>query len=159
MVLLPAVAGAWPWSWDMFTQPSHKAQEEPAPLKPEGSVTTEGKKYFFRDRVDAAGLTNPYEPTSESIERGKFRYEIFCLTCHGKTGMGEGLVGKKYVAPTPLQGDYVQSKPDGDLFYTITKGGLAIMPGYGDSVDPEDRWHIINYIKHSLEAESSGGGM
>lgn len=158
-VLLPCIASAMPWSWDMFTQPSHKAQEGPAPPVPEGIVSVKGKPYYADNREAAAGLQNPYEPTPESIERGRIGYTTYCATCHGATGKGEGLVGQKYVSPTDLVGEYVQSKPDGDIFYTITNGGLAIMPAYADSVDVKDRWHIVNYIKHALIKQGDGAGM
>ncbi|MFQ5442441.1 MAG: c-type cytochrome [Thermodesulfobacteriota bacterium] len=148
-----ATAGAWPWSWDFFHQPSHRAQEEPAPPKPDGSVSTKGKPFYAADRPEAASLKNPFSPTLESVKRGKEFYDIYCATCHGEEGHGDGPVGKKYVPPTDLTTDYVQDKPDGDIFYTITHGGLAIMPSYGDSVPKTERWNIINYIKHGLIKE------
>ncbi|MDP2688618.1 MAG: cytochrome c [Deltaproteobacteria bacterium] len=139
-----------PWSWDMFSQPSHKAQEDIAPATPEGIVPASGVT-FVRERADAGKLANPFnEATDDSVKRGKNRYGIYCATCHGDTGHGDGPVGQKYITPTDLTTDYIRTKPDGDIFYTITYGGLAIMPSYGESVAPEDRWHIVNYIKHSL---------
>lgn len=153
-IALPAAAYAMPWSWDMFDQPSHKAQEEPYPAIPEGSVTTTADP-FIKDREAAAKLKNPVAPSPESIERGKAKYETYCLTCHGATGIGDGPVGQKYIPPTDLSSDYVQAKPDGDIYYTIKYGGLAVMPLYGDSVAPEDRWYIINYIKHVLKQKNT----
>ncbi|MFQ5736753.1 MAG: c-type cytochrome [Thermodesulfobacteriota bacterium] len=148
-VALPGAASAMPWSWDLFNQPSHKAQEDVAPPTPEGIVPASGITYV-KDRADAARLVNPQKATEESIKRGENRYKTYCLTCHGETGHGDGPVGLKYITPTDLATDYVRTKPDGDIFYTITYGGLAIMPSYEESVSPEDRWHIVNYIKHSL---------
>jgi len=146
---LPGAAQAMPWSWDLFDQPSHKAQEDVAPPTPAGIVPASGILYV-KDRGDAPRLVSPSAPTEESIARGKDRYSIYCATCHGDGGLGDGLVGQKYITPTDLTSDYVQKKPDGDIYYTITYGGLAIMPSYGESVPPEDRWHIVNYIKHAL---------
>ena len=150
---LPVAAGAMPWSWDMHNQKGHRAQKGVAPATPEGTITTEGRYFYAKDRSAAASIKNPVKPGPESIKRGKLKYGIYCSTCHGATGKGEGLVGQKYVPPTDLTGDYVQSKTNGDIFYTITNGGLAIMPSYADSMDPIDRWHIINYIKHALPKE------
>lgn len=147
--LVPGAAYAWPWSWDMFNQRSYKAQEDTPPPTPEGIVTTNGRVYI-KDRADSARLKNPFEATKPSIERGGVKYKTACAPCHGDTGKGDGLVGQKYVAPTDLTTDYVQNKPAGDIYYTITYGGLAIMPSYGDSLSPEDRWHVVNYIKNVL---------
>ncbi len=149
VAIAPGLANAMPWSWDFYDQISHKAQEDSAPPTPEGIVPVKGIT-FMKDRADAARLVNPEKATPESIARGKNRFTIYCATCHGETGVGDGPVGKKYVTPTDLTSDYVRTKPDGDIFYTITHGGLAIMPSYEESVPPEDRWNIINYIKHGL---------
>ena len=132
VLLTPAAALSMPWSWDMFTQESHKAQEEAAVPVPEGTVTTDGKPFHLKDRAEAVALQNPAPPESGSLEEGKRKYSIYCATCHGDTGVGDGPVGKKYITPTNLSSAYVHDKPDGDIYYTITYGGLAIMPGYGD---------------------------
>ncbi|MHB8483039.1 MAG: c-type cytochrome [Nitrospiria bacterium] len=153
IVLSPGVASAWPWSFDMFYQPSHRAQKVPAFPTPEGTVPIGGKPFFAKNKQEADALKNPMVPTSESISRGKKRFEIFCEVCHGSEGKGDGPVGKKFVRPADLTLPYIQQKTDGYIFYTIEHGGLFIMPSYGDSIPPEDRWHIINYIKTVL-----GGG-
>jgi hypothetical protein len=48
--------------------------------------------------------------------------------------------------PMELNFDYVQLQPDGQLFYTISHGSLA-MPFYRQAVAVEDRWHLVNFIK------------
>ena len=144
--LIPAAALSMPWSWDMYTQPSHKAQTERALPVPEGSVSTKGR-VFLKDRDGAAKLKNPVEPTPTNIERGKAMYERYCIPCHGASGTGDGPVGQKF-GSQDLTSEYVQTKPDGDIYFTITNGGIAIMPSYGDSVIPEDRWYIVSYIKN-----------
>ncbi len=156
-LMVPALAYAWPWSWDMYHQRNHRAQEEPAPPQPDGIVSIEGKPFFAKDRAEAATLKNPVKPTPEALKKGRSLFRIYCLPCHGATGHGDGLVGKKYIPPTDLTSDYVQNKPDGDIFYTITNGGLAVMPSYGDSVDKMDRWYIVNYILHQLKKEETAG--
>jgi hypothetical protein len=42
--------------------------------------------------------------------------------------------------------DYVQLQPDGQIFYTISHGSIA-MPFYRQSMPAEDRWHLVNFIK------------
>lgn len=155
VALTPALSYAMPWSWDMFRQPSHRAQKDIAPNPPEGTVPVTGRPYYMKDRASAVKVKNPAAATSESIERGKLKYETYCLPCHGVLGKGDGPVGVKYVTPTDLSSEYVQNKPDGDIFFTITSGGLAIMPSYGDSVPLEERWHIVNYIKNAFNPKKA----
>lgn len=142
-----------PWSWDFFTQPSHKAQEEKARPMPEGTVPVKGKPLEMDSMSEAGKVKNPVRANKVSIERGRDRYIIYCAVCHGRTGKGDGPVGKKYVPPTDLTSGYVQNKDSGEIFYAITYGGLGIMPKYADALSPEDRWHIANYILNEIRNE------
>ncbi len=153
LLAVPATVGAMPWSWDMFEQPSEQGQERPALAVPEGTVPFGGRLSYAADRGAAQTIVNPVPVTKASLERGKYKYETYCATCHGAGGKGDGKVGKKYIPPTDLTSAYVQGKPGGDIFYTITNGGMAIMPPYGDAMEQIDRWHIVNYIKNVLGGE------
>lgn len=152
--LIPVAALAMPWSWDMYTQPSHKAQTERALPGPEGSVPTGGKRAFgAKTRENSMNFPNPISPTDESFARGEALYSIYCAICHGDTGHGDGKLGKKYMTPADLTSDYIKKVPDGSIFFTITYGGVGKdeqMPAYGDAIRSDDRWHIVNYIKNVL---------
>lgn len=148
--MLPDMTMALPWSKDMFNQPSVKPQETRFLPSPSGTVSTKGIEKRIDSRPDAVSLINPVKPDKASITRGEAMYNIYCAICHGKTGKGDGIVGKKFIPPTDLTGSYVQTKQDGDIYFTIRYGGLAVMLRYGDSIPPADRWHIINYIKSRL---------
>ena len=161
LLLLPGALVALPWSKDMVDQPSVKAQEHQV-VEPAGSVPRKGGEpvrtpadvsEVVRYRLDAAReLTNPEADSEESLERGKAVYDTHCLACHGASGKGDGLVGQKFVPPPmDLTTPYVQQQPDGQIFYTITHGGV-VMPFYRDAIDVEDRWHLINYLKKEFAA-------
>jgi len=150
LVAVPVTVNAMPWSWDMFEQPSEQAQESPALAVPEGTIPFGGRLTYAADRAAAQTIVNPVEATKASLERGKYKYDTYCAVCHGAGGKGDGPVGKKFVPPTDLTAEYAQGKTDGDIFYTITAGGMFIMPPYGDAMEQVDRWHIVNYIKHVL---------
>ena len=49
--------------------------------------------------------------------------------------------------------NFVRDMTDGELYYTITYGGVSIMPSYSDALTPEQRWHLINFIKKGLADE------
>ena len=152
----PDNASAMPWSWDMFNQANHRAQKESAPPMPEGTVPfagITGKPLPLGTKTDANNIPNPVFPTEQSIERGKEVFDIYCAICHGAMGRGDGGVGKKYMSPADLTSDYVQKLPDGSIYFTITRGGVAKddnMPGHGDAISPEDRWNVVNYVKHVI---------
>ena len=155
---IPVVAFALPWSDDMRDQPSIKAQETTVDTH-ENSVPVTGEEplpapvntsELVRARLKAGEMSNPVPKSGASVNRGKQLYDIHCAVCHGDHGEGDGPVGKKFVPdPMNLTLDYVQIQPDGQLFYTISHGSIA-MPGYRDSIGIRDRWHLINYIKAAL---------
>jgi len=149
---------AFEWDEDMRDQPSIKPQETQV-ITNSSSVPLSGKETILppenlselvQARLKAANLENPVAKTGESLNQGKVAYDIHCAVCHGAQGFGDGPVGKKYVPdPMDLTIDYVQIQPDGQLFYTISHGSIA-MPYYRDVIPTIDRWHIVNYIKYVL---------
>ena len=157
-LLVSGSAIALPWNKDMRNQPSVKPQESQVPSVPD-SVPVRGKEAvrppadmgeLVFARLAAGDIENPVHPSPESINRGKAMYEIHCSTCHGEQGRGDGPVGLKFlVAPMDLTMDYVQLQPDGQIYYTISHGSIA-MPFYRDSLDEVDRWHVVNYVKDVL---------
>ena len=97
---------------------------------------------------------NPCEATPEVLARGKEQFTIFCAMCHGESGQGNGhLVTSKLfpVQPTSLVGDYVQNKPDGEIYHVITMGSISgLMGAHGAQIKPDDRWKIVTYVKNGL---------
>jgi mono/diheme cytochrome c family protein len=156
LLALPGAGVTLPWDKDMVDQPTTKAQESLVALSA-SSVPVRGKEgsppprdviELVRARLEAGRtLVNPVAKSPESLARGREVYEIHCIVCHGAQGRGNGLVGQKFVPqPMELNFDYVQLQPDGQIFYTISHGSLA-MPFYRQAIEPEDRWHLVNFIK------------
>ena len=158
LLLLPDTAITLPWDEDMRDQPSVKPQESKVETTPESVPITvdepiqppENIGELVKARLQAGAMKNPVPMTGGSVNRGKALYDIQCAVCHGKAGHGDGTVRRKFIPdPMNLTLDYVQIQPDGQLFYTISHGSIA-MPSYRDSITIKDRWHLINYIKAVL---------
>jgi mono/diheme cytochrome c family protein len=92
--------------------------------------------------------TIPLAVTSELMQRGRERFAIFCVPCHGLTGRGDGPVIQRGFFPSiaDLQQDRLRLAPVGYVFGVITDGFNA-MPDYGPLVPPADRWAIIAYLR------------
>ena len=159
LVVAPVAGWSLPWDEDMQNQPSVKAQETEVEISAE-SVPVGGQEPFsapadmielVRTRLTAGQtLVNPIDKSPESLQQGSYLYEIHCEVCHGPQGRGNGTVGQKFVPqPMDLTLDYVQLQPDGQLFYTISHGSIA-MPYYRQAILAEGRWHVINYIKEVM---------
>ncbi len=101
----------------------------------------------------------PVPVTSKTMKRGQERYNIYCATCHGLAGDGDGLVTRRaleleqgtWIKPTTFHSDNLRAQPVGRLFHSITNG-VRKMPSYADLVSVEDRWAIILYVKALQQA-------
>lgn len=153
---IPVTGVTLPWDKDMRDQPSVKPQESQV-LVNRSTVPVKGKDGYpppkdiielVRARLEAGRtLVNPKPKSPESLARGREMYERHCLVCHGEQGRGNGPVGQKFVPqPMELNLDYVQLQPDGQIFYTISHGSIA-MPFYRQAITVDDRWHLVNFIK------------
>ncbi len=106
----------------------------------------------------ADGLVNPTTDMSASIARGDSLYQIFCLLCHGQTGIGDGTVGRK-MGTMSLQTGRARGLSDGYI-YSMIRYGRGLMGQYGDKIHrPEDRWAVVNYVRflQNRAAQSEGG--
>jgi mono/diheme cytochrome c family protein len=97
----------------------------------------------YPDDVD----TFPFPITKETVERGRERYEIFCVVCHGMTGHGDGMVVRRGLRrAASLHEDRLRQAPVGHFFDAITNGWGA-MPPYATQIPVQDRWAIIAYVR------------
>ena len=93
-------------------------------------------------------VTNiPLEVSMGLMERGREKYTISCVPCHGGQGDGNGVV--KYFgisAVKSLHDPDVVKQSDGDIYRTIT-WGKGVMKGYANTLSIEDRWAIVAYAR------------
>lgn len=96
-------------------------------------------------------LVNPVSNSPENIKIGKEKFDTICAMCHGISGTGKGylVTTKKFKKDvTSLVSDYVQNKPDGEIFHVITLGSVSgFMGSHSEQLKPDDRWRIVRYIK------------
>lgn len=136
----------------------------------EGTVA---RNDYNPDKLFTEGLENgelaqrfPSPVTKAMLERGRNRYDVFCLPCHGKVGYGDGMiVARGYKQPRSFHIPELRNMPPGYFYRTLIVGteeltGRPFLPqdakvvGKGDMVHPvlgknlkaEDRWAIVAYI-------------
>ncbi len=143
------------WFGNMRDQASVEPYEEPARMPPEGTVPVDAGAPLGGLPDDYAELTNPFPTTTESLEIGKARYDIYCSVCHGPEGAGGGSVEGPF--PRGLINELVTQRArehtDGYIFGMIS-AGRGLMPNYR-RMPQEDRWHVVNYVRE-LQALSGG---
>lgn len=91
---------------------------------------------------------SPVKVTEAVLTEGHWRFNTYCSPCHDETGLGKGMVPKRWPAwqPQNLMEDRIVEMADGDIFNVITYGRRT-MPPYGYQNHPEDRWAIIAYLR------------
>lgn len=102
---------------------------------------------IHKDSADYAGrvLVNPLDSTTQILDQGKVLYGIYCVSCHGSTGQGDGLVGKVMMGIPAYNLGRVKELPEGQIFHTITYGRGRMMP-HASQVSVEERWKITRYV-------------
>jgi mono/diheme cytochrome c family protein len=128
---------------------SGRSSQEPVP----GTVAR--GDHFADNPINTArevGTTNfvatiPVPVTEQLMARGKQRFEIYCLPCHGPQADGNGIVKKYgYATVRSLHEKVIVTQNDGEIFNTITYGKSTMMP-YGSQISVEDRWAIVAYVR------------
>ncbi len=101
-----------------------------------------------------APSANPIEANSESISRGQQNYLANCLACHGPGGRGDGSQATSLDGPpADLTSSHARSHRDEDLYYWIQNGIVgSAMPAFADSLDDDEIWDTINYIRSLQDA-------
>jgi putative copper export protein/mono/diheme cytochrome c family protein len=108
-------------------------------------------------------LTEPAYPTSfygsptgylaQSIARGQSLFLENCAVCHGPQGRGDGPAAQSLtIKPADLTAEHIYGHPDGDIFWWITQGKSGEMPAFGDVLDENARWNLIDFIHANADA-------
>jgi mono/diheme cytochrome c family protein len=114
-----------------------------------------GPEHLIHGTIDGKpAKTFPMPVTMALMQRGHERFNIYCATCHGFAGDGDGITSQlafdreesTWVRPLSLHAPSVMPQPVGQLFQTISNG-IRTMPSYASQISVEDRWAIVLYVK------------
>ena len=95
---------------------------------------------FHGAPASARQVKNPYAGQVRAVRAGKGVYTHNCGACHGNTGQGAGNV-------PPLVHGAVQTTPDGEIFWYITRGDASNgMPSWA-ALPERQRWEVVAYVK------------
>lgn len=99
------------------------------------------------DYEASAAILSPIETTEENVGRGQAIYQRICQNCHGEEGKGDGPVSNK-IKGIP---DYTKAPlidlPEGKMYHAIMHG-KGVMGSHAGMLDGEERWLVIEYVKH-----------
>ncbi|CAM2066936.1 Cytochrome c [Sulfidibacter corallicola] len=156
----------WPWI-DMSEQHIIKPFEDDGLRDPaEGSVSvgqwepTPTKIELMTAPDKYTDFKNPVAATEASIATGKELYETYCWTCHGtemspdpaakspvqRGGKSFYREGAEFTGMPGADINLIKLRSDEENFATMTHGS-AIMKRVSYHLSPEERWHVVNYIR------------
>jgi mono/diheme cytochrome c family protein len=110
-----------------------------------------------------ANLTSPIAADAESIARGQEHFNLFCASCHGETGLGDGPAAAGLDPAPPMIAQTSLMLNDDFLFWRISEGGSlepfnSAMPAWKATLDEQARWDVINYVRSLGGVDGMGSG-
>jgi mono/diheme cytochrome c family protein len=89
----------------------------------------------------------PIAVTADVMARGQERFNVFCSPCHGRTGVGNGMIVQRgFRRPPSFHEQRLRDAPAG-YFYDVMTNGFGAMQDYAAQVPVTDRWAIAAYIR------------
>jgi mono/diheme cytochrome c family protein len=107
---------------------------------PAGTVARDDPE---RDRA----ITRKPAVTAALLERGRDRFAIFCMPCHGAGGDGNGIIVQRGMPRPTSYHDQRLRAADDQHFFDVISNGYGAMYSYAARVAPQDRWAIVAYIR------------
>jgi mono/diheme cytochrome c family protein len=136
--------------------PSHKE----LPAKEREAIKEYIKTFSYRweeeDPCEPVAVNKPeWVGSLKSIDKGRIIYkEMKCGECHGYEGKGDGPKsndlkddwGQQILPFNFATGDLKRGSTPENVYITFTSGldGTG-MPSYEDSLNEDDRWHLVSY--------------
>jgi len=104
---------------------------------------------------NADGDGFPFAVTTQVMNRGQERFNIYCSPCHGRRGDGNGMIPSRGLRhPPSFHTEALRMAKTGHFFDVMTNG-FGAMPPYNVQVPVNDRWAIIAYIR-ALQLSQNG---
>ena len=81
------------------------------------------------------------------MARGQERFNVYCSPCHGRTGLGDGMIVQRGFRPPPSYHEPRLREAPVGYFFDVMTNGFGAMQDYSAQVTVSDRWAIAAYIR------------
>lgn len=120
-------------------------------LKPvEGTIARGQVPYEYphtNEGYEAAlnNLKSPLEATDKNLANGKAMYTIYCATCHGDKGDGNGVLSQRdKFNGIPSYKD--RPITEGSIYHVIMYG-RNLMGSHASQLTHDERWQVVSYVE------------
>jgi mono/diheme cytochrome c family protein len=121
-----------------------------AQTPPKGSIARGKKPFQFPEGLEGYALAkdslkSPLAVTDKNLANGKKMYDIYCATCHGAKGDGQGQLVKrgKYLG-VPNYKD--RELTEGSIYHVIYYG-RNMMGSHASQLTEKERWQVVQYVQ------------
>jgi mono/diheme cytochrome c family protein len=150
-ITLPTAAGI---ALAVFAFGCGEQSEAPAPAKPAVKAPAQPAAEAPAPAAKPDAAPAAAEAVEPDVAAGKADYQIFCASCHGPTGDGDGPVAQA-LDPKPARhsdGNYMNALEDDYLFQVIKFGGASVgkspmMAPVGGSLSDQQIRNVIAFIR------------
>ena len=124
----------------------------------------EGDEHAEDDHTHAAvphefeDLENPFAGDAASVAAGEELFGLYCASCHGETGMGDGPAAAG-LDPKPASladASMMSDVSDAYIYWRVTEGGAmepfnSAMPPWGEILSEDQRWQLVSFVRSLAE--------
>ena len=102
-----------------------------------------------RQRWDVVAYAMSLSTANEVVARGREIYEVYCTTCHGLTGKGDGPEANKLSTElTDLTDQSIMAQRSAsNLYQAISSGIVPGMPAFDNILGDNERWALVGYLR------------
>ncbi|MBS9766219.1 MAG: cytochrome c [Flavobacteriaceae bacterium] len=94
-------------------------------------------------------LKNPLAKDKKNLANGKKMYNIYCISCHGESGDGQGvLVQREKFLGVPNYKD--RDITEGSI-YQVIMYGRNMMGSHASQLTEKERWQVVMYVQQLRE--------
>jgi len=92
-------------------------------------------------------LKSPYHDEPLTLANGEELFGLYCASCHGESGYGDGAAGGALgQKPANFHDSLVKKQSNGALFWKLSNG-KGNMPPFQDVFTAEQRWQLVAYLR------------
>jgi len=104
-----------------------------------------------------AKMESPVKADEGILATGKDLWNVHCKSCHGKTGLGDGVKAENIDISC---GDFTAAKyvnaTDGELYWKTTEGRKP-MPSFKLKLSDIERWSVVLYSRTFAKKANAAG--
>ena len=135
--------------YETYTQNPNYANGMTTQVPVEGTIARGQVPYDYENTdegYESAKLNaiNPLEVNEGNLANGKKMYDIYCISCHGATGAGDGeLVKRDKFLGVPNYKD--RDITEGSIYHVIMYG-RNMMGSHSSQLTAKERWQVTMYV-------------